>query len=523
MSGQRTLTIIARDPSVRVRGRILRAHVDIPADTVGPGPRSSRAEVIDYDASTRTLYQPDLNPNEDVFAGASDRALLSHPHFHAQNTFAIVTRMLARFEQALGRQVDWGFPSHQIKIAPHAFRDANAFYSKQNESLLFGYFPALRGRRMIYSCLSHDVVAHETAHALLDGIRGRLVEAAGPDQAALHEGFADLVALLSLFSLRPVVDAALAQRRSKGGWKLTDPSLLRVARQVGQEIHGRQALRKPVELPPSRRLLRRREFQDPHRRGEILVAAILRAFLDQWSKVSSGQTARARVIDEGANLADHVLTAVVRALDYCPPVNITFSDFLSAILTADFEHNGCRSRPLRDALRRSFHRFGVSPVQSARSPEPGVWPPPAIPLQAAVPADALHRNKHEIFQFLWSNREALGWNDEAYVTVESVNPAKRVDERGFHVQEIVADYVKTLRIRAGELAWLTPAVIKPAGMPDSQMVTLTGGAALVFDRQSRLKYDIRSSLKDAAKQSARLQYLWDTGYFESRDGEERER
>lgn len=515
MSEHSTFTIVARDPSVKTNGRILRARVEVPAEALGPGPSGARAQTIDYDSTTRSLYQPDLEPHVDRFAAASDRTLLASPVFHAQNAFAIAMRTLGRFEQALGRHVEWGFGGHRIKIAPHAFEAANALYSKQNEALLFGYFPARRGRGIVFSCLAHDVVAHETAHALLDGIRGRYIEPAGPDQAAFHEGFADLVALLSVLALPETIGAALARGRRGGRWRLTDASLLRVAREVGRESDGSAALRRPVDLRPSRRILERREFQDPHRRGEVLVAAVLRAFLDLWDAQSSGSVRRAQAIEQGADWADYTLTALIRALDYCPPVELSFGDFLSAVLTADLEHGGARSRPFRDALRRSFARFGVAPASSGMVPEPGVWPLAAGEMRAGVPAGSLDRNKEELFRFLWRNREALRLPEEAHLQVESVNPVRKTDARGFAVREVVAEYVKTLRVRAGELAWFTPAIVKPSGMPDAQTVTLKAGGTLIFDEQSRLKFDIRSSLRDAARQSARLQHLWDAGHFDT--------
>src|SRR5580704_5021474 len=97
----RRLTIIAQDPSVRSKRGILRARVEIPEEPLAPGPLGYRAHVVDYDASTSTLYRSLRLGHTDPFATASDRKLLSDPQFHQQNVYAIVMRTLARFEFAL--------------------------------------------------------------------------------------------------------------------------------------------------------------------------------------------------------------------------------------------------------------------------------------------------------------------------------------------------------------------------------------------------------------------------------------
>jgi hypothetical protein len=54
---------------------------------------------------------------------------------------------------------------------------ANAFYSRVLRALLFGYFQSdidsalnLPGQT-VFTCLSHDIIAHETTHALVDSQR----------------------------------------------------------------------------------------------------------------------------------------------------------------------------------------------------------------------------------------------------------------------------------------------------------------------------------------------------------------
>ena len=50
------LTIIAQDPSAKDgAGKIVRARVDIPAESLQPGPWGYRVQVVDFDAATDTL------------------------------------------------------------------------------------------------------------------------------------------------------------------------------------------------------------------------------------------------------------------------------------------------------------------------------------------------------------------------------------------------------------------------------------------------------------------------------------
>jgi len=63
--------------------------------------------------------------------------------------------------------------------------------------------------------LSHDIIAHQTSHAILDGLRGGLLEAGLPDKAAFHEALAEIVAILSAFSMDGIVSYALDPERTR--------------------------------------------------------------------------------------------------------------------------------------------------------------------------------------------------------------------------------------------------------------------------------------------------------------------
>jgi hypothetical protein len=568
----RELTIVGQDPSVRRGGRILTARIRVPVEDLGAGPRGYRVHVVDYDASSNRLYKPlprgamgtttgPVDPflqlsGSGLSASRFNARLLGSPQFHAQNVYAIVMRTLAHFEKALGRRVSWSFGGHQLKIAPHAFAEPNAFYSKLDEGLLFGYFAGPDGP--VFTSLSHDIVVHETTHALVDGLRPRLMEPSSPDQAAFHEAFADVVALLSVFSVPEIVSEAVRRvaRVSSGEMlnvarltvqALQDGILFGLGEQFGDVLSGVHgaSLRRSVRLKPDPELLQRVEYQEEHRRGEILVAAMLGAFLDVFKerltslgRDAEGRLPAVRIAEEGADISSRMLTMAIRALDYLPPTDLEFGDFLSALITSDLEiRPDDRRYRVRAALRGSFAAFGIRPTSRyGAGDESGRWEPPDEPGRSrrrrtrlpaldyrSVHRDALLQDRDEVFRFLWENRRALGLCESAHTVVASVRPCLRVDEDGFTLRETVADYVQILTVRAGEVESIPipdskARIRRPKGLSPGKTVRLLGGGALLFDEFSKLKYHIRNSLLNPARQTRRLEYLHDAGFFQRRAG-----
>jgi hypothetical protein len=439
--------------------------------------------------------------------------------------------------------VNWGFEGHQLRIAPHAFADANAFYSPEERALLFGYFAGRKGDT-IFTCLSHDVIAHETTHALVDGIRTRFTDPSSPDQAAFHEGFADCVALLSLFAQRAVVEASLEWSARSGGLRsrakrvsgqtmipeadltreaLARSALLGLAEQMGDELNAVRgsALRRSAELAPHPAILNEPVFQEPHRRGEVLVAAMMQSFLQVWT-TRIGSLRRfgrlldvTRVAEEGAAAADALLTMAIRALDYTPPVHLQFPDFLSAMLTADTE-----IRPddtvyhYRSALLTRFAAFGIKPASRGTDASPGVWTGVTTPPASTerLHFDELRRDPDELFAYVWENLNALRLNRDAYTRVISVRPCIRVAPDGFVLRETVAEVLQRLDVTARELPGL--GIARPKEMALDTAIDLHGGSTLIFDEFGRLKYEVHNDILDKKRQSARVKNLFTSGYYE---------
>jgi len=183
------------------------------------GPVDDYLAVVDFDPASKAFYAPvDLN-DPGLLAQDGLPPSEGNPQFHQQMVYAVARTTIGHFERALGRRILWS-PRRiregdqmryeyvdRLRIYPHALREANAYYSPAKKALLFGYFPASLtdpGENLpggtVFTCLSHDIVAHETTHALLDGLHRRFIEPTNVDVWALHEAFADIVALLQHFS-----------------------------------------------------------------------------------------------------------------------------------------------------------------------------------------------------------------------------------------------------------------------------------------------------------------------------------
>ena len=365
-----------------------------------PGPVGEYLEVIDHDPATGCFYPPvDLN---DPYLLAQDGLPPSegNPQFHQQMVYAVSMTTIANFERALGRRVHWSSRTdvsdedrfvEKLRIYPHALRQANAFYSPVKRALLFGYFPAEPADRAaqlpggtVFSCLSHDIVAHETTHALIDGMHRRFIEATHPDVLAFHEAIADIVALFQHFSFPEVVKHQIARKRGD----LESQSLLgELAQEFGRATGRRGALRSALGGPDANGAWRPKipdptdydTVFEPHDRGAILVAAVFDAFLSIYKarvadlfRLATGGTGVLpagaihpdlveRLAGEAAKSAQHVLTMCIRALDYCPPVDLTFGEYLRALITADLDVVPDDDRYYRLSFIEAFRRRGIYP------------------------------------------------------------------------------------------------------------------------------------------------------------------
>jgi hypothetical protein len=403
-------------------------QVSIPTrwEDLEPGPVGEYLEVVDVDPPSQCAYLPVDLDHPYVVAQDGLSPSQGNPQFHQQMVYAVAMNTIQRFEKALGRPVFWSplrpwsdtgsadwsrFPPpppaepapplrvvleapltplrsryiQRLRVYPHAFNGPNAHYSPDKRALLFGYFTGDdETNGTVFTALSHDIIVHETTHAIVDGMHSYFIEPSNKEVLAFHEAFADIMALFQHFTYPEVLRHQIAQTR---GNLETENLLGQLAQEFGQAIGCRRALRDYLGGPDENGQWQRNtptpqayaSAREPHQLGSVLVAAVFDAFLSLYRvriadllRISTGGTGILplgaihpdlvqRLAREAADTAEEVLSICIRAMDYLPPVDMTFGGFLRALITADYEFSSSRGREQRVAFIRAFRAWGIYP------------------------------------------------------------------------------------------------------------------------------------------------------------------
>lgn len=556
----RQLWIYTLDPSVSDReGGVTK--VEVPWEELDPGPKGQLFEVVagqppePLAAVTEPLDldDPELLVTDGVPPSPSD------PRFHLQMAYAVCSLTYAAFRRALGRDIAWAIPpgtptatdrhrTVRLQIRPFAFEERNAHYRRDSGDLAFGWFRA--GARpagftipggLVFTVLSHDIIAHETTHALLDGLRANFQEPTNPDVLAFHEGFADLVALFLHFTYPGVVEQSL--RRSRGvvghGSLLTD-----IAREFGYARTGddgavpvRRALRSGIDVegihafdsdePPDGRgaPVCYDPTAEPHALGTVLVSAVFEAFVTIARRKTARLTAIAGVDPqdlgtkplsdallaaigrETCAVAGQFLTMCIRAIDYCPPVDMLLGEYLRALVTADLEVEPVDTWGYREALMRSFRRRRIFPAGVPFMTEDALrWQPPDTPpetrlkvpglafgdlrfdgdpgrpadeIELTRQADALGRfvtapERAHLFMLLpVDDKPPTGFTQVAPAIIDSIRIARRVAPDGRILFDTIAEVTQSCTATTAD-----------------GLVDLIGGCTIVINQDGVVRYTI---------------------------------
>lgn len=530
----RRLRIFSLDPSASPLDGA-QATVKVPYEPLAPGPVGRLFEIDDLDSTQNTHWgRIDLDLPAVLLNDGRDPSI-SDPLFHQQMVYAVCSTVHAAFRRALGRSITWGFQSHNrkkdapilpLRIRPHAFEERNAYYDRSTGELCFGYFSApedVQGptppKGIVFTCLSHDIVAHEVTHALLDGLRAHFSEPTGPDVLGFHEGFADLVATFQHFSHREVLEIAI--RSSEG--KLEKAGFLTgIAHEFGKSLSSTKPLRTAYE-PDANKIYR--ENMEAHDLGEILVQAVFEAALTvfrrktaAYRRLATGGTGELPkgempvelqkiYAEKASKLASNFLSICIRAIDYCPPVDLELGEYLRALITADYDLvpddpwgyrealiDAFRIRRIyppkvrslsQESLRWQCSELTVKTIEKLNFAELKFQGDPASPASAkelckqAEALGAVLGCPHNLEQFglaLNSNPKLKG-DTVALPRVQSIRTSRRIGPDGQIVFDLVAEVTQRRTVRD----------------PDGEFCVF-GGATVIIGPKGELRYVIAKNI-----------------------------
>lgn len=382
---------------------------------LGDGPTSARLAVVDYDVDTGAVQPPAVwDQGSFAFCGPDGKPVAGRPEsaqFRQVNVWAQVQRVFEYYEdpRALGRPIPWGFEGNRLLIVPHAGYQNNAFYDRNSKSLQFYYFGDRK--KLSYTCLSHDIVAHETGHAILDGIRPRFLENSSWETAAFHEFIGDLTA--TLLTLRNNEVRGFLEKRV--GTDLVEADILAgLAEEFGKHVEDRPFLRtarNPFKYADAA------AKRTAHEASQALTGAMFDVLVGIAGQYLSPerQAERKRPATPAKALwwaIDGAAGIALQPLDLLPPADVRFADYAQAVLRNHEITDPADRHGYRPLMSRIFHDRGLCPRKyqecgrDRKNCGLAMADKPTFDVQHSLGDVA--RSRTAAYNFLHDNRKRLG-------------------------------------------------------------------------------------------------------------------
>ena len=440
-----------------------------------PGPTTARIAVVDYDADKNRLepaaeWDPDENcfytmiDGEKIFLSKETNDL---PQFHQVNVWAIVQSIINMYENRciMGRPIPWAFNGNRIILVPHAGELRNAFYDRSSKSIQFYYFHSQD--KCVYTCLSHDIIAHETGHAILDGLRPLYLVDSSIETTAFHEFVADTTAIMAALLNNELRFQTIQET---GGDLSRDQIISGLATEFGYYSYGRPYLRsanKKINFVDVQ------ESHNPYTWSQVLTGAMfdiikeILAIRMTKSLVNGRQPSLRQAFAYATNRFRRV---AFQPLDYLPPVDVNFSDYARAVLRADELLEPIDEKGYRAAIKDVFLRRGIdiSPVEE----------PETIHFYA-YDIEQISRSPTDAYHFLNQNRRQLCIPFDQDIAVIGLYQTEKIAFGGGNLpREIVLQYFWEEDVQLNG---------KDFGVLDGEYTVLLCGGTLVFDSRGNLR------------------------------------
>ena len=503
-----TLKILCQDPYVmETQGLGLVTVTLEPERYLQEGPTTTRVAVVDYNVDLDEVFTPvQVRKDGHGFAvGPLGPNLRSNFQFHQVNVWAIVNRTIGLLEdpQLLGRPIPWASGLGRLIVLPHAGYGRNAFYDRATGALHFLYFEGRREQEPVFTCLSHDIVTHELGHAVLDGLKPYYNEVSSVEAAGFHEYFGDALALASSLTFRDV----LAKAVGAAPLQLSKEFIGKLAQEFGSAQGPESGYLRAAFEPRTMKELE--GTQEEHDYSQVLTNAFY-TFL-AWlyeervkrtpprpgkTALDGGQTVAALV-----NAANQASRTFFRALDYCPPVDISYLDYARAVIRAD-QVAYPNDDDTREQIGKIFVERGIIADGKDLTSGPRLRNADLHPYDV----DKLSATPSNAHRFVDANRRALRISRNANFSILKLyRTAKEGAHRYYPPQEVIVEFTWTEDV-------LLRSTSLDLGRLANTRLPLYCGGTIVFDRNGNVLHYV---LRDGSE-ARRMKLIEYVAYLVSR-------
>jgi hypothetical protein len=298
-------------------------------------------------------------------------------------------------------------------------------------------------------------------------------------------------------------------------------------------------LRSAIDVPDEDKPPRQYGHEtEPHALGSVLVSAVFEAFTTVFHRkvqpyirlatngggvlpVGELSSDLVDVLAKTASrLASQFLSILIRAIDYCPPVDLRFGDYLRALITADYDLVPDDRFGYREALIDSFRRRAIFPLSVKNLSEDAlIWNRPRVqvapiatlnfanlrfrgdPQNAASAAELVRQSRclgDAVCQPRYGNEfglisqaEAARMGIEADLPcLQSIRSTRRVGPDGQVVFDLVAEVTQRRTV-----------------LRNGRPLDFYGGSTIILGPEGDIRYVISKSVRSDSRLGDQMEFM----------------
>jgi hypothetical protein len=316
----------------------------------------------------KTVRVPDLLPSPAFYVNGYNGGgyNLGTPEQTAANVYITINNVINMVNHHSDIKMNGWARTKRLNVYPFAGNQFNAFYNGAALKFFTGVDPS--NGKNVNTADSSEVVAHETGHAVLDYFKPDLWNKASLEFFAFHEGFADLIAMLTILQNDEIIHDIIVTtngnlRISNVASKIAEhlgsaiyhssPSSLRLSDCLREAINNFQY--QAPETLPSNVNSYNELCAEPHNFGRIMLGV----FYDILEMIYNFQLSRGLSKEDALKLARNILTAyALKTIQHTPTTPKFFEAFCKTMLWVD----SISDKNYTEKLREIFQARKILPA-----------------------------------------------------------------------------------------------------------------------------------------------------------------